>query len=410
MKVAAALTLLACCLAVGYCQGPEEPEPWRGVSDPAEPEPWKAVSDPAEPEPWRGVSDPAEPEPWKAVSDPAEPEPWMGVSDPAEPEPWKAVSDPTEPEPWALIPDGAGRMHMVNINPVDVPEGEDEVEPLFTPETDVIFRMYSRRNPVHPQIIRWDDPSSISNSNFDPSNPTRFLIHGWVEGEDATLHWVIKDHYLRVGDFNVINVDWGDGAQTINYIAARNRVGGVGMIVSRVIDVIRATTGQSLDMINVIGFSLGGHAAGNAGKGQNGQLNSVIALDPAGPLFSQGQADTLAATDAIYTEAIYTNAGNLAFDAPLAQANFYPNGGRSQPGCITSICAHNRVNELFAESVSTANHFVAMECANYNEILNGGCSSVGPYAKMGGEPSNRGRGVSGVYYLRTNSASPFARG
>ncbi|XP_062533323.1 pancreatic triacylglycerol lipase-like [Armigeres subalbatus] len=300
-------------------------------------------------------------------------------------------------------------MHMVNIDPVNIPEGENEVEPHFNPEADVVFRMFTRRNPVHAQTISWDDPSSISNSNFNPDHPTRFLIHGWVEGQDATLHWVIKDHFMRVGDFNVINVDWGAGAQTINYIAARNRVGGVGMIVSRVIDVIRATTGQSLDLINVIGFSLGGHAAGNAGKGQNGQLNSVIALDPAGPLFSAGQADILAASDAVYTEAIYTNAGNLAFDAPLAQANFYPNGGRSQAGCLTSICDHNRVNELFAESVSTDNHFIAMQCANYQEILNGVCT-VGSYAKMGGEPSNRGRGVSGVFYLRTNSASPFARG
>ncbi|KAL9703740.1 hypothetical protein quinque_007258 [Culex quinquefasciatus] len=317
---------------------------------------------------------------------------------------------PVEPKPWALIPDGAGHLHIVNIDPVNIPTGEDEIEPHFNPESDVVFRLYTRRNPLHPQLIRWDDPSSIMNSNFNPENPTRFLIHGWIEGEDATLHWVIKDHFMRVGDFNVINVDWGAGAQTINYIGARNRVAGVGMITSRVIDVIRATSGQSRDLINVIGFSLGAHAAGNTGKGQNGQLNSVIALDPAGPLFSRGQADILTDTDAIYTEAIYTNAGLLAFDEPLCHANFYPNGGRSQPGCITSVCAHNRVNELFAESVSTANHFLSMRCADHSEILSGRCTSSGPYAKMGGEPSNRGRGVSGVYHLMTNSAAPFARG
>ncbi|XP_058839276.1 pancreatic triacylglycerol lipase-like [Topomyia yanbarensis] len=321
-----------------------------------------------------------------------------------------AYSLPIESKPWALIPDGAGRFHMINIDPANVPHGEDEFEPLFNPEQDVVFRLFTRRNPVHAHVLDWSNPASISNSNFAASNPTRFLIHGWIEGEDATLHWVIKDHYLRVGDFNVIAVDWGAGAQTINYIAARNRVGGVGMITSRLIDVIRSTTGQSRDLINVIGFSLGGHAAGNTGKGQGGQLNSVIALDPAGPLFSQGQADALSASDALYTEAIYTNAGLLAFDAPLCHANFYPNGGRSQPGCITSTCAHNRVNELFAESVSSSTHFVSMRCANYDEILSGRCTSSGPYANMGGEPSNRGRGVNGVYHLMTNSASPFARG
>lgn len=34
--------------------------------------------------------------------------------------------------------------------------------------------------------------------------------------------------YLRHGDYNVVVADWGLGAQTINYITARNRVGGVG--------------------------------------------------------------------------------------------------------------------------------------------------------------------------------------
>ncbi|XP_055625118.1 pancreatic triacylglycerol lipase-like [Toxorhynchites rutilus septentrionalis] len=320
---------------------------------------------------------------------------------------------PTNGKPWTLIPDGAGFMRMVNINPLDVPAGENEADTLFNPELDVVFRLHTRRNPVHNQLLKWNDMDTIKKSNFDPANPTRFVIHGWIEGEGATLHWVIKDHYLRVGNVNVINVDWGAGSQTINYIAARNRVAAVGMIVSRLIDVIRYATGQPRSMINVIGFSLGAHAAGNAGKKQDGLINSVIGLDPAGPLFSIGQADILTSSDAVYTEAIYTNAGQLAFDYPLAQANFYPNGGRSQPGCfldLAGICAHNRVNELFAESVSTTSHFVAMRCANYEEILSARCTSSGPYANMGGEPSNHGRGVSGVYLLMTNSRSPFARG
>ncbi|XP_055594603.1 pancreatic triacylglycerol lipase-like [Uranotaenia lowii] len=320
---------------------------------------------------------------------------------------------PVETKSWALMPDGEGHMHLINIAPENVVVAENEVEPLFDPLNEVVFRLHTRRNPVHPQLIRWDDQGSVLNSNFDPSHPTRFLIHGWVEGQDAALHWVIKDHYMRVGDFNVINVDWGAGAQTINYAAARNRVAGVGMVVARVINTIRAATGQSLDMINVIGFSLGAHAAGNAGKELGGQLPTIIALDPAGPLFHIGQADCLWKTDAQYTEAIYTNAGTLAFDAPLTHANFYPNGGRSQPGCrldIAGVCAHMRVNDLFAESVSTENGFNSMRCANYNEILSGRCTISGPYAKMGGEPSNHGRGVEGVYHLMTKADFPFARG
>ncbi|XP_058067085.1 pancreatic triacylglycerol lipase-like [Anopheles bellator] len=320
---------------------------------------------------------------------------------------------PLEDKPWALIPDGQGRIHLLNVNPHDVPTVVDEVEPLFNPETDMVFRMYTRRNPVHPQIINWNDQGSVSNSNFNPAHPTRFLIHGFLEGEDASLHWSIKDHYIRIGEFNIINVDWGAGSQTINYIAARNRVGAVGEIVSRMVNTIVAATGASRDNINLIGHSLGAHVAANAGKNQNGQLNAIIGLDPAGPLFSAGQSDLFAANDAHYTEAIYTNAGLLGFNAPLAQANFYPNGGRSQPGCIldvAGICAHNRVNDFFAESVSTSVGFRSVRCADAAEIQAGRCTPSGADANMGGEPSNRGRGVSGVYHLTTNSNSPFAQG
>ncbi|XP_055538345.1 pancreatic triacylglycerol lipase-like [Wyeomyia smithii] len=312
--------------------------------------------------------------------------------------------------PWALIADSAGRGHLAIVNPAKILVGENEVEPLFDPETDVVYRLFTRRNPLHGTVLEWSDASTISNSNFDAGHPTRFLIHGWTEDDDATLFFVIKDHYLRVGDFNVITVDWSAGAQTINYIAARNRVGGVGMITSRLIDVIRSATGQSQAMISVIGFSLGAHAAGNTGKHQNNQLDTVIGLDPAGPLFSEGQADIFTPNDAIYTEAIYTSAGSLGFDGPLADANFYPNWGRSQPGCITNTCAHNRVSLLYAESISSETPFASIRCASHSEIQNQQCTSSGPYANMGGEPSNRGRGVSGVYQLMTNSGSPFARG
>uniref|UniRef100_A0A182U4G2 Lipase domain-containing protein n=1 Tax=Anopheles melas TaxID=34690 RepID=A0A182U4G2_9DIPT len=315
--------------------------------------------------------------------------------------------------PWALIPDGNGRLRLINVNPYDVPKGDNEVEPLFDPLTDVVFRLYTRRNPVHPQVIRWNDAGSVSGSNFNPAHPTRFLIHGFLEGEDASLHWAIKDHFIRVGEFNIVNVDWGAGSQTINYIAARNRVGAVGEVISRMINTIVSATGASRNNINLIGHSLGAHVAANAGKHQNGQLNTIIGLDPAGPLFSNGQADLFGANDAQYTEAIYTNAGLLGFDQPLAHANFYPNGGRSQPGCIldvAGICAHNRVNNFYAESVSSSVGFRSTRCANHAEILQGRCTPSGANANMGGEPSNRGRDVNGVYFLTTNSNSPFAQG
>ncbi|XP_053685621.1 pancreatic triacylglycerol lipase-like [Sabethes cyaneus] len=314
------------------------------------------------------------------------------------------------PAQWNLVPDDFGKLHLVATDPDPL---QLDNEPAFDPETDVIFRLFTRSNPQAAQIVQWNDPQSLRDSYFNSNHPTRFTIHGWVSGEDANLHGLIRENLLAMGDFNVINVDWGAGAQTINYIQARNRVGAVGEMVSRFIDMLVETTGATHDSISVTGSSLGAHCAGNAGKFQNGRINTIIGMDPAGPLFSLGQPDILSETDGQYVEAIYTNSGLLGFDLPLGHANFYPNGGRTQPGCgidITGNCAHTRAHQYFAESIGSPLGFVGVRCASHQEILEGLCTESGPTALMGGEPSNYGRGVSGYYHLLTNEQSPFARG
>lgn len=200
---------------------------------------------------------------------------------------------------------------------------------------------------------------------------------------------------------------------TINYIAAARRVTEVGPLLGRFINFVNIVTGQSLDNMYVVGHSLGAHIAGIAGKSVNtGRLNSVIGLDPALPLFSLDDVNgRISANDATYVEIIHTNGGLLGFFDPLGQADFYPNGGRSQAGCIldiAGICAHNRVVDFYAESIISSN-FRATRCFSFAEIQNNVCTNSGT-ALMGGEPSNQGRGVNGNYILNTNSRSPFAQG
>jgi pancreatic triacylglycerol lipase len=90
-----------------------------------------------------------------------------------------------------------------------------------------------------------------------------------------------RDFLLR-DDYNVVVVDWGAGAQTSNYIAARNRVGAVGNVVARMIDFLDAAGLTSFDKVNIVGHSLGGHVAGFAGKGvTRGRINAIFATDPA---------------------------------------------------------------------------------------------------------------------------------
>jgi hypothetical protein len=63
-------------------------------------------------------------------------------------------------------------------------------------------------------------------------------------------------------------------------------------------------------------------------------------LDPAAPGFSVNDTETrLDTTDADFVDIIHTNSGTLlqggeSMIEPIGHADFYPNGGQRQPGCL----------------------------------------------------------------------------
>lgn len=97
--------------------------------------------------------------------------------------------------------------------------------------------------------------------------------------------------------------------------------------------------------------------AGIAGKlVRRGRINTIIGLDPAGPLFSVNTpADRLDLTDANYVEAVHTNGGAFGsgIGAPIAHADFFPNGGSIQPGCILNTCSHMRAVDLYGTKLKS---------------------------------------------------------
>jgi pancreatic triacylglycerol lipase len=75
-------------------------------------------------------------------------------------------------------------------------------------------------------------------------------------------------------------------------VSARNRINDVAQVVANFIDFLVFNDFTHMTDISVIGHSLGGHTAGITGKRvKYGKIQTIIALDPAGPLFSTGARD-----------------------------------------------------------------------------------------------------------------------
>lgn len=109
---------------------------------------------------------------------------------------------------------------------------------------------------------------------------------------------------------------------------------------------------------------------------------------------------------------MHTNGGTLGFGKPLGQADFFPNYGQTQKGCgldLFGTCSHLRAPEYFAESI-TSDGFIAQRCESFAEIKNSRCTNElpGEFVVMRSEPANYG--LKGIFYLKTNSNSPYAVG
>lgn len=114
------------------------------------------------------------------------------------------IDDPSHR--WTLIPDAEGKMHLIDLNPYDVP-----IEPLFVAEKDVKFILSTRKTKKHGEEINFD-VSSIEDSTFDSNHPSRITLHGWNGDETSFVNSKVTEEYLRLGDFNCIMVDWSRGA------------------------------------------------------------------------------------------------------------------------------------------------------------------------------------------------------
>ncbi|CAH0758113.1 unnamed protein product [Diatraea saccharalis] len=290
-------------------------------------------------------------------------------------------------------------MHLVDL----------ETEPDYKVLADIQrnpannqYILFTRQNPENGQSLVMNDAESIRNSFYNPRVPTVVVTHGWLSGQNTNINPTIRDAYLETSDVNVIILDWRRLAIS-NYVTAVRGVPGVGRGLGQFIKFLIETTGADINEFHLIGFSLGAHVVGNAGRELEGKVARITGLDPGGLLWNDND-ERLDPTDGVYVEAIYTarNATGLRIGVVVGDAEFFPNGGFSQPGCSNPLCNHNRAYELFSSTIKR-NHLVGNLCESYLELTLNACH--GRPMHMGNDDLRK-TGY-GMYRLNTGERYPF---
>ncbi|KYQ55339.1 Pancreatic triacylglycerol lipase [Trachymyrmex zeteki] len=312
------------------------------------------------------------------------------------------------------------------------------------------FFLYTRADRQKPEPLQYgDDLKSIIHSRFNVSKPLRVLIHGFKgSGSDVGAKLGIN-FLLDIEDANVIILDWTKGAGTSygNAVANSELVGRQLALV--LLDTINL--GVDPSDIHVIGFSLGAHVAGCASevlKRKSLLLGRITGLDPASPFFRhhlfREKSKKLDATDARLVDVIHTDGSQDFMDGfgllkPIGHIDFFPNGGREQPGCTdiknsvvvshlkgelrmsqarlkdildkNIACSHLRAFQLYIESIRSQNEkckFIAWPCSQGGiSYAKGTCfpMELTNWNQEMGYAANRG--PLGSYYLTTKAETPF---
>ncbi|GFY70556.1 hepatic triacylglycerol lipase, partial [Trichonephila inaurata madagascariensis] len=203
---------------------------------------------------------------------------------------------------------------------------------------------------------------------------------------------LMKDELLKEGPYNVIIVDWSDW-NGFPYAQAVSNARVVGAHVGKLIRLLMENKGARAQSFHLIGHSLGGQVSGWAGE-RIPNLGRIT---------------------------------GLGIDEPIGDLDFYPNGGKKQPGCfyqydfnftygfvdpiedyIANPCDHSRANYLFVDSINRCT-FLAVQCESYDSFTSGKCEEKGPLRSIMGLRAQKIPELSGSrrFYLNTDDESPY---
>lgn len=131
-----------------------------------------------------------------------------------------------------------------------------------------------RANPNSPQIITMGNANSVWSSNYWSGRPLIVLVHGWNGSGNSGINTYLVPAFLDVMDCNVIVVDWKNSASGL-YTTSVLAVPSVGQYLGNFLVWLVNTAGGNWNNIHLVGFSLGAHIVGNAGRITGGQVSRI---------------------------------------------------------------------------------------------------------------------------------------
>ncbi|XP_061706209.1 lipase member I-like isoform X2 [Cydia pomonella] len=231
--------------------------------------------------------------------------------------------------------------------------------------------------------------SGIAALDLTGNEYVAIVVHGRESGIYTEFGNTLK-HSLITADKQmvVILIDWSF-LSFVPYEDAVSFVPCVSHEIRSFIENMMSAAKLNRNRLHLIGFDLGVHIVGIASRNSIARAAKITALDPAGDRWG-AESLRLRATDAQLVEVIHTNGngalGSTAYGIgePIGTLDFFPNGGDRQPGCgiFDNACHHKRAWQLFAGTVDTGGHLIAMKCQNMTQVNNNLCVMT-PAAIMG---------------------------
>lgn len=292
-------------------------------------------------------------------------------------------------------------------------------KPFRCPHPKIQFFLYTRRTQDNPDLLNVLDEESLFYSHFNPKHPTKIIIHGFGGGRNNSPSPDLREAYFSIGDYNIIIVDYGNAVKEpcLSQMEWAPRFGSL-CIAQLVKYLAQHPRGVRPDDLHFIGYSVGAHIAGlvaNYLTPDEGKIGRITGLDPTIFFYAgTNNSKDLDPSDASFVDVLHTGAGILGQWHSSGHADFYVNGGTSQPGCASSTifqtlaCDHTKVTPYFIESITSKRGFYAGPCPNLLTYLIGWCEPKdADFVLMGEHVSHEARGV---YYVTTNPNPPYARG